>query len=137
MPAKDPELGPLAVSMCCWRSDRYRRDTGQRQRSTAQRAMRELGAHFRGIPLYVPRIVTFMGLTDQPITSTELAAYSGSPLLDDVRAAEQILSALSPSAWATGEVAAAERGRREHPSGIVEFYERIEFRPRHEASRRR
>lgn len=63
------------------------------------------------------------------MTPRELESYGGSPLFEDVKAAERIGKSLAPTDRPAGvEVAAAERGKRHRPDGTVEDYERIEFR---------
>ena len=59
-------------------------------------------------------------------------AQDSSPLYDDIKAAERVSSALVPASGPSGQadVAALERGVREHPSGVTEHYERVEFRER-------
>jgi hypothetical protein len=50
-------------------------------------------------------------------------------LFEDIKAAARVSRALAvPEAGTVGEIAAAERGRRERPDGTVEEYERLEFR---------
>lgn len=52
-------------------------------------------------------------------------------LFEDVKAMDQVSRSLALADPQTiGEVAAMERGRREHPDGVVEEYQRLEFRPK-------
>lgn len=52
-------------------------------------------------------------------------------LFDDIKAAAHVANGLAlPEESRVPAVAAAERGRRVHPSGMVEEYERIEFTDR-------
>jgi hypothetical protein len=62
------------------------------------------------------------------VTFGEFERDGRSQLVEDVKAAQRIWKVLAPSSTATCEVVAAERGRRQHPDGTVEVYERLEFR---------
>ena len=68
---------------------------------------------------------------ESEVTTGEVQPEGHSELYEDIKGIDRLGTSLIPAVEPSyADVAAAERGRREHPDGTVEDYERLEFRPR-------